>query len=394
MELNPFSYSFHEDPYPLYRRLRDEAPLYRNQEMGFWALSRYRDVLAALGDWQTYSSAEGILLERLDPRQMEAVPMMLFLDPPRHDDLRRLVSRVFTPHRVAALEPFIRETAVRLLEPLVRRGGGNFVSEFSGPLPMEIISELLGVPGGDRVELRELVDQALDRDPDTPELPARAIEAMMKSMRYWYELLAGARRRPDDKLLSALCAAEVETGDGGKAKLSDGEIVGLCSLLGAAGNETTTKLLANAVVLFARHPGEYAKLLAGRQRIPGAIEEVLRHSSPAQYAGRTLTRDAEWYGTRVPKGDRMLLLLGSANRDEREYPDPERFDVERVIPSQPAFGQGVHFCLGATLARLESRVALEEFMSRFPRYRVDEARCTRVHMSNVHGYASVPFERV
>ena len=393
MELNPFAYEFHEDPYPIYRWLRDHAPLYRNERMGFWALSRYQDVLGALLDWQTYSSAEGILLERLDPKHMEAVPMMNFLDPPRHDRLRRLVSRVFTPRRVASLEPFIRETAVRLLEPLAERGGGDFVREFSGPLPMDVISELLGVPAADRMELREWMDQALDRDPDTPELPSRAIEAMMKHMQYWYGLLQKVRNRPDDGLLSALLDAEIE-GDGGRTtKLEDGEIVGLCSLLGAAGNETTTKLLANATVLFARHGDEYTKILADPRRIPGAIEEVLRHSSPAQYGARTLTRNVEWYGTTVAKGERVLLLMGAANRDDRQYAAPDRFDIDRQIPNQIGFGQGVHFCLGAALARLESRIALEEFSSRFPRYAVDEASCRRVHMSNVHGYASVPFER-
>ena len=393
MELNPFSYEFHADPYPIYRALRDDAPLYRNERMGFWALSRFADVVAAFVDWQTYSSAEGILLERLDATALSATPMMIFLDPPRHGRLRRLVSRAFTARRIASLEPFVRETAATLLEPLAERGSGDFVAEFSAPLPTEVIFTLLGVPQADRRQLREWTDQALDRDPDTPELPARAIEASMNSMRYWYGLVGDLRKRPNDGLLCALFAAEIEAEEGGSTKLSDGEIIGLCSLLGAAGNETTTKLLANAVVLFARHPEEYGKILADAMRIPGAIEEILRFSSPAQYAARTLTRDVEWYGRTVAKGERILLLIGAANRDEREYADPDRFDVERVIDNPLGFGQGIHFCLGAALARLESRVALEEFTARFPRYAIDESGCRRVHMSNVHGYSSVPFER-
>jgi cytochrome P450 len=216
---------------------------------------------------------------------------------------------------------------------------------------------------------------------------------MMDLSRYWYGLVGELRRHPNEGLVSALFDAEIETDDGRTTSLSEGELVGLCSLLAGGGNETTTRLLANAAVLFARHREEYAKVLEGRVSIAGAVEEALRYSSPAQYAARTVTRDVEWYGTTVPKGDRILLLIGAANRDEREYPDPERFDVERKIRDQLAFGEGVHFCIGAPLARLESRIALEEFIRRFPSYTVDEARAQRIHMSNVHGYASVPFAR-
>jgi cytochrome P450 len=393
VDLNPFSYEFHENPYPTYRYLREHAPLYRNERMDFWALSRFRDVFEAHVDWQTYSSAEGILLERLDPKYLEMTPMMIFQDPPRHDRLRKLVSRAFTPRRVASLEPFVREISVRLLEPLVARGGGDFVEEFSTPLPMDVIFTLLGVPDADRRQLREWMDLSLDRDPDTADPPPRAVEASLLAMRYWFQLLPELRAHPNDGLICALFDAEIE-GDDGPTRLTDGEIVGFCSLLGAAGSETTTKLLANAAVLFARHPAEYAKILADPGRIPEAVEEVLRHSPPAHYAARTVTRDVEWYGTTVPKNARILLLLGAACRDEREYPDPDRFEVGRPIPNQLNFGQGVHFCLGASLARLETRVALEEFARRFPRYTVDEAGCRRVHMSNVHGFARVPFTRV
>lgn len=391
MELNPFSYDFHEDPYPVYRHLRDRAPLYRNEALDFFALSRFRDVHGALGDWQTYSSAEGIILERLNPAMFEATPMMIFQDPPRHDRLRKLVSRAFTPRRVASLEPFIRDIAVRLLEPLRQAGGGDFVRDFSTPLPMDVIFTLLGVPDADRRQLREWMDQALDRDPDSPVIPPRAIEASMELMRYWYALLPDLRRHPNDGLICGLFDAEIEADGGGTTRLTDGEIIGFCSLLAAAGNETTTKLLAYAAVLFARHPGEYRKVLEDPARLPAAIDEVLRWSSPAQYAARTVMRDVAWYGQTVPQGARILLLIGAANRDEREYRDPDRFDLDREIPIPLGFGQGVHYCLGASLARLETRVALEEFTRRFPRYTVDEPRCTRVHMSNVHGFASVPF---
>jgi cytochrome P450 len=386
MELNPFAHEFHADPYPTYRRLRERAPLYHNEALGFWALSRYRDVREASLDWATYSSAEGTTVERLDTTVFADRPMMIFMDPPRHDRLRALVSRAFTPRRVADLEPFVRATAVRLLDALAAAGGGDFVHDFAAPLPMEVIFTLLGVPEADRRRLRTWMDRSLERDRDTPVIPARALEAMVELMQYWFAFLGELRRRPNDGLIAGLLEAEV---DG--ERLTDGEIVGFCSLLGAAGNETVTKLLGSACVLFARDPEQWAAVRADRALVPGAVEEVLRYEAPSQYQGRTVTRDVEWHGARVPKGARILLLTGAANRDEREFPDPDRFDVRRDPHNHLSFGIGVHFCLGAALARLESRVALEELAARFPRYVVDEARCVRVHMSNVHGWESVPF---
>ena len=391
MELNPFSYEFHENPYPTYAHLRDHDPIYRNDALDFWALSRFRDVLDALIDWQTYSSVGALVLERIDPKYLEASPMMIMEDPPRHDRLRALVSRVFTPRRVSNLEPFVRDLAAKLLDPLAKEGGGDFVKDFSNLLPMEVIFTLLGVPEGDRRQIREWTDIALDRDPGVMAVPPRAIAASMQAMRYWYELLQDFRKHPNDGLMCALMEAEVEAERGGTTKLTDGEIVGFCSLIGAAGSETTTKLLAFATVLLARHPDQRAALVANPGRIPDAVEEVFRYSSPAQYAARNVMRDVEWYGTKVPEGSRVLLLVGSANRDPRVFPDPDRFDIDRKAEMHLALGQGVHFCLGASLARLESRVGLEEFIRRFPRWRVDEGGCERVHMSNVHGYASVPF---
>jgi cytochrome P450 len=391
MELNPFAYEFHEDPYPVYRWLRREAPLYYNPKLDFYALSRFRDVLAASQDWRTYTSSEGITLERIDARMFDVTPMMIFMDPPRHDRLRKLVSSVFTPRRIAELEPFIRTTACRLLDELHDRGGGDFVKDLSAPLPMEVIFTMLGVPGADRRQLRGWMDQSLVRNRDTGSLPPAAVEANLNLLRYWFQLLAELRRNPNDGLICGLLEAEVEGDDGVRTRLSDGEIAGFCALLGAAGNETVTKLLASAAVLFHRHPDQYARIVVDPGRIPNAIEEVLRFTPPSQYQGRTLTRDAEWYGQIVPKGARILLLTGAANRDEREFQDPERFDIDREIPLHVGFGYGIHFCIGAALARLESRVALEELTRRFPHYTVDEPRCVRVHMSNVHGYESVPF---
>jgi cytochrome P450 len=391
MELNPFSYEFHEDPYPVYRRLLEEAPLYRNSELDFYALSRFRDVLQASLDWKTYSSRDGVTLERIDTTLFEVTPMMIFMDPPRHDRLRKLVSSVFTPRKVAQLEPFVRGLAKDLLDPLLRSGSGDFVADFAAPLPREVIFTLLGVPESDRVPLRRWMDTALERDPDTPAIPPRAIEASMHLVKYWFQLVEEYRKRPRPGLIADLIQAQIEDETGQATRLTDGEIAGFCALLGAAGNETVTRLLANAAVLFHRYPAEWEKLRATPAKIPQAIEEVLRFWSPSQYQGRTVTRDVEWYGQTVPAGSRILLLTGAANRDPREFPEPDRFDIDRPLSQHLGFGYGVHFCLGAALARLEARVALEEFLARFPRYEVDESRCVRAHMSNVHGFDHVPF---
>ncbi len=391
MELNPFSYEFHENPYPVYAWLREHAPLYYNPQLDFYALSRFEDVWSALLDWRTYSSREGVTLERIDTTLFEATPMMIFMDPPKHDRLRRLVSSAFTPRRIAALEPFVRELCQKLLASLRANGGGDFVSEFAAPLPREVIFTLLGVPSEDRVQLREWMDRALERDPDTPAIPARAIEASMNLIRYWFQLLDTLRRQPNDGLICALFDAEIDTDDGARTRLTDGEIAGFCALLGAAGNETVTRLLGNAAVLFHRHPEAWQLLCQEPQRIPRALEEVLRYWPPSQYQARTVTTDVEWYGTTVPAGARILLLNAAATRDPRAFADPDRFDIERQIPLHLSFGYGIHFCLGASLARLEARVAMEEFARTFPRFEVDEAHCVRAHMSNVHGFDHVPF---
>ncbi|MDE3085577.1 MAG: cytochrome P450 [Acidobacteriota bacterium] len=388
VELNPFSREFQEDPYPVYRWLRDEAPCYHNAEIDFFALSRYADVVEASQQPQLYSSVEGTTVERINTRGM--LPMMIHMDPPEHDVNRRLVSRAFTPRSVAALEPFVRETAQGYLAPLADGGGGDFVEQFSALLPMDVIMELIGVPRADRNELRHEMDTALERSEDPPYITGEAIEAMAAMTVYWAALLEEKRKAPDDGLMSRLCEAEVSEG-GETSRLSDEEVIGFCSLIGMAGTETLTKLLANAVVLFGRWPEEWETLCADPSLAAGAVEESLRYWAPSQYQGRVLTRDVEVHGTVMPEGSRVLLVTGAANRDEREYEDPDRFDIGRPTHLAAGFGHGLHFCLGAALARLEGRVGLQEFAALFPRYQVDEAEACRVHQSNVHGYASVPF---
>jgi cytochrome P450 len=379
IELNPFSPAFHADPYPTYRRLRDEAPCYYNPEQDWYALSRYDDVLDASQQPALYSSAEGTTVERIDTSALP--PMMIFLDPPVHDVQRKLVSRVFTPKAIAALEPYVRSTARAALAPLREQAGGDFVEEFSAVVPMNVIMELLGVPAADRNQLRRWMDTSLERTETPPYIPRSALEAMMQATGYWESLVADTRAHPGRGLMSDLCGLG----------LSDGEVVGFCALIGSAGTETLTKLLANAVVLFQRNPGEWRKVVADAATIPGAVEETLRYWAPSQFQGRVLTDDVTVHGVALARGARVLLLTGSASRDERQYADPDRFDIERQTHLPIGFGHGVHFCLGAALARLEGRVALEEFAGAFPRYAIDEEEVRRVRMGNVHGFESVPF---
>ena len=387
MELNPFSHQFQEDPYPVYRQLRDEAPLYYNGDLDFYALTRYADVVDASQQPLLYSSAEGTTLEPIDTGAL--LPMMIFMDPPGHDLHRRLVNRAFTPRSVAALESFVRSTALGYLQPLREKGGGDFVEEFSALLPMDVIMELIGVPSADRNQLRRWMDASLERIEEPPYIGREAVEAMVSMTAYWTELLADKRRHPDEGLMSRLCEAEL-TEDGQTARLSDREVLGFCSLIGAAGTETLTKLLANAAVLFHRWPDQWQKLQADRSLAPGAVEETLRYWAPSQYQGRVVTEDVQVHGATVPAGARVLLVTGSANRDEREYEDADRFDIQRKPHLAVGFGHGLHFCLGAALARLEGRVGLQEFSALFHRYEVDEAKARRVHQSNVHGFSSVP----
>ena len=391
MDLDPYAYAFQADPYPTYRWLRDHAPVYHNERLAFYALSRWRDVLEASLDPGTYSSARGTLLTDIEPELLEAVPMMIFMDPPRQTRLRKLVGKVFTPRAMAALEPEIRALAVRLTESKRAAGGCEFVRDFAGVLPIEVISSLLGVPAADRQTIREWTDASLTRDPDSPALPPAALEAHAHIRAYFTVLVADRRKHPGEDLLSGLLGAEIEReGGGGRERLTDGEILGFAGLLSGAGNETVTKLLGNAIVLLARHPEVRELLARAPHRIPDAVEEALRYWPPSQYQGRTLTRDVELHGERLPRGARVLLLTGSACRDDREFADADRFDIDRKIPVQLAFGHGVHKCLGAALARLEARVSLEEWLARIPVWAVEEAGLERVHMTSVMGFAQVP----
>lgn len=396
VEFDPFSPEFFDDPTEVYRRLRDEAPVYFNERYGFYALSRFADVVAAHRDWRTFSSAHGVDLSTLsqDPEVIRVLGMIIMMDPPEHDRFRALVSRVFTPRAVTALEPMVREVVTGLLDPLVERESFDAVADFSAPFPVEIICRMLGVPAGERQQIRHWLDLSLHREPGqmdpTPEGQAASIEMG----HYCYELTREKRRNPGDDMLSRLTQVTVDRGDGVETGLDDREIAGFASLLGGAGAETVTKLVGNAVVLFDAHPDQWRKVVDDPGRIPRAVEEILRILPPSQYQGRFSEQERSFEGGTIPAGFPVLLLTGAATRDPRAFDRPDEFDVDRPPEVAIGFGHGVHSCLGAALARLESRIAIEEIARRWRRLEVDTDGLRRVTMSNVAGYSHVPVTAV
>jgi cytochrome P450 len=388
LRFDPFDYAFHEDPYPVYRRLRAEAPVYWNGELGFWALSRHADVLAGFKDWERFTNTGGISLEVGElSADSTAVLSILAMDPPRHDRIRALVSKGFTPRRVADLEPSIRALAVRYLERAKGAGGCDFVADFAGRLPMDVISEMLGVPESDRDLLRGWSDTVLHREEGVRGVPPEGVAASGRLLQYFVQVVAERRRRPSDDLASALCAAEL---DG--EKLSDKDIIGFLYLLIIAGNETTTKLLANAVYWLQRHPAVRKEVTESPALVPQWVEETLRFDNSTQLMARTVSADFDYRGHAMRRGEKVLLLIGSANRDEKVFPAPDAFDLHRDTSAHLSFGRGTHFCLGAAVARLEARVSLEEVLRRIPAYEIDEPKAVRVHSTNVRGFMSLPMQ--
>lgn len=394
-EFDPFSAEYFDDPYDLYRRMRDEAPVFFSEKYGFWALFRYGDVCDAHKEWQTFSSSHGVDLSTLSkpPELIQQLQSIIMMDPPEHDRLRALVSRAFTPRAIAGMEPMIRGVITGFLDDC-SDDLFDAVKDFSGPFPVEIISRMLGVPAPDRQQIRHWLDAMLHREPGQMDPTDEGVSAAIETVAYFMELVADKRQHPGDDMISRLVAVEVDRGDGQQARLTDEEIAGFASLLGGAGAETVTKLVGNAVVLFARNPSEWQKVIADPTTIPGAVEEILRYWPPSQYQGRFSLREANYSGVTVPAGFPTILVTGSATRDERFYEEPDTFDIERPPSLALGFGYGIHSCLGAALARMESRIAIEELDRRWPRYEVDESGCRRVHMSNVAGYSSVPVRRV
>jgi cytochrome P450 len=386
---DPYDYEIDKDPHPIWKRMRDEAPLYYNEKFDFFAVSRHADVRDVSVDWRTYTSSLGSVLELIDagPQVLETVRNMLFEDPPIHDVHRSILARAFTPKRMAALEPAIRELCEIYLEPFVGSSGFDFVQDFGAKIPMMVIGMLLGVPDEDREFLRRFADAAVHRDEG--ETTYRGGDGL-DVFSYFGELVAQRRAEPRDDLASVLVHAEVDDGNGGMRRLDEAELLQYISLVSAAGNETVANLLGWAGVLLDRHPDQRRVLAEDAGAIPNAIDELLRYEAPSAIQARVTTRDVELHGTTVPMGSKVALLTGSANRDERAFPDADRFDVTRVVDHHVAFGFGIHFCLGASLARLEGRIALEEVLRRFPEWEVDQQGAEMVHTSTVRGWAQLP----
>lgn len=395
VHFDPFSDEYFNDPTDVYRRLRDEAPVYHNPDYGFYALSRFADVVTAHRDWQGFSSVHGVDLFSLslDDDLIAGGGSLIMMDPPEHERMRALVSRVFTPRAVTALEPMIREVVCSFLDPCDEAGEFDAVADFSALFPVEVISRMLGVPAPDRQQIREWIDVSLHREHGQREPSQANIESMLNMGGYWLELTAEKRRDPQDDMLSRLTQVTVDRGDGTETGLDDNEIASFAGLLGGAGAETVTKLVGNAVVLFHRHPDQWQKVLDDAEAIPKAVEEILRYLPPSQYQGRFSHEDREFEGGTIPAGFPVLLITGAATRDPRAFENADEFDIERTPSVAIALGHGVHSCLGAALARMESRIAIEE-LARWQRLDVDEAGLRRVHMSNVAGYANVPVRAV
>ncbi|WP_099021076.1 cytochrome P450 [Mycolicibacterium palauense] len=387
---DPFSDEYFNDPYDIYLRMQDEAPVYYSEEMDFYALTRHEDVAAALKDHETFSSSRGCDLSMV---QSEEGPQksIIFMDPPEHRMLRSLVNKAFTPRAIQSQ----KETVEQLVDHYL---GGvdpehfDVVQDFSGPFPVEVITRMAGVPEEFRQQVRHWIDTSLEREPGNMGYTERGMQANIDSAMYYYGLVQERRQNPQDDMLSRLIAAEIVGEDGQPRKLDDIEITGFASLLGGAGAETVTKLVGSSVVTFAKNPDQWQKLLADRSKIPAAVEEMLRFDGPVHYNVRFTLRDAHLHGTTIPAGKPVFLMKAAANRDPRAFTDAHIFDIDRDRSEAQnlGFGYGIHSCLGAALARMETAIALDRLLDFMPRYEVQWDELEKVHMQNVAGYHHVP----
>ncbi|HUR13350.1 MAG TPA: cytochrome P450 [Mycobacteriales bacterium] len=383
---DPYDYAWHEDPYPTYAWLREEAPLYRNDALGFWALSRHEDVLNGFRDADTFSSADGV---SLDPAatgpHASKVMSFLAMDDPRHFRMRQLVSKGFTPRRVRELEERVREITREHLDTALSSDSFDFIDDLAAKVPMDVVSELLGVPPQDRAELRRLADLVVHREDGVLDVPPVAADASLQLIVYYLELIAERRRQRRGDLTSALLDVEL---DG--EHLTDDELCAFLFLMVVAGNETTTKLLGNAWFWAHEHQAAHQRVLNDPHAVPLWVDETLRYDASSQVLARTATRDVPVHDGVIPAGGRVLLLVGSGNRDPRVFPDPDAYDLDRDTSALLSFGNGGHFCLGASLARLEARVVLEELLGKVAGWELDTERSPRVHSVNVRGFAHLP----
>lgn len=383
---DPYDVEIDTDPYPVWKRLRDEAPLYHNATHDFYALSRFADVEQGLVDWDTYRSGKGSILE-LIKADIDLPPgIILFEDPPIHTVHRSILSRVFTPKKMNDLEPKVREFCARSLDPLVGAGGFDFIADLGAQMPMRTIGHLLGIPESDQESIRDVLDEGLHMEEG--EIPDFSEAAFGHDL--FGEYIDWRVDHPSDDLMTELINAEFEDETGTRRTLTREEILTYVNLLAGAGNETTTRLIGWTGKVLADHPDQRREIVEDRGLIPQAIEELLRFEAPSPAQARLATKDVEHHGHTVPAGSIMMLLNGSANHDERKFPDGDAFDIHREIGHHLSFGYGIHFCLGAALARLEGRVALDEVLRRFPEWEVDQANAKQARTSTVRGWEALP----
>jgi cytochrome P450 len=385
IDFNPYDKAFANDPYPIYKRLRDEAPVYQCAPLNFWALSRYADVLGAHRDFKAFSSAGGVTIEGFDAM----VPLLIVKDPPEHPWHKALITKVFTPNRMGSLEPFIRNLVIALLEKGAAKQEFDFVQEFALQVPLQVISELIGIPEELRQEIHRLTNKLLYRE-DGSGL-AELAATMAATQEIYLGLVRERRTRPRNDPITYLIESEVKDDEGVVRRLTDDEMAFRFGELAAAGHETVAKAIPNGAMAFQRFPDERRKLIENPGLLPSAVEEILRFDPPSQLQGRTTTRDVTLHGVTIPAGSKTMLLTGAAMRDERKFDNPDVFDISRAAPVDSAyFGFGIHRCLGVHLARLELRIAFEELFKRFPHFEIDTARATRSVLSNVRGVNTLP----
>ncbi len=386
---DPFDSVIDDNPYPVWKRMREEAPLYYNEKYNFYALSRYEDVARELPNWQTYRSGRGTTADILFANIEVPPGILLFEDPPLHDLHRRLLSRVFTPRRMLSVEDLVRGFCVRELDPLVGADGFDFIAHLGAMMPMRTIGYLLGIPEADQEAIRDrnatFIETAKGSNPG--EVTQKVFE---ESIVMFAEYIEWRANHPADDLMTELLRAEIDEPDGTRRPLSRTEVLAYTAMIAGAGNETTARLIGFMGQLLSDHPEARRELVADPFLIPNAVEETLRFEPPSPVQARYVAQDAEHYGRVVPEGSFMLLLNGSANRDPRRFADPDRYDIHRQAGGHLSFGQGLHFCLGSALARMEARVAFEEVLKRWPDWEVDYADAERAHTASVRGWARLP----
>lgn len=386
---DPYDVELDKNPHKVWKRLRDESPVYRNERLDFYALSRFADVQAASNNTKTFSSSHGTILEYMgtDYGEME---VLIFMDPPAHSALRALISRAFTPKRTSEMEDRIRAICAKLLDPHVGSAGFDYVTDFAQQLPSMVISSMLGVPESENEEVRLQIDKIFHVDPQAGMMNEISITARLWVRSYILNALDERRKSPRDDLFTALTQAELTDEQGVTRKLTDEEAADFGGLLVTAGTETVARLLGWAAVTFPKHLDQLRMLTEDESRIPGAVEELLRYEAPSPVQGRWTLDEVELHGTVIPAESKVLLLTGSAGRDERQYPNADMFDITRDPKQHVSLGIGAHYCLGAALARLEGRIALQETVRRFPEWNADMAAAAQVHTSTVRGWSSVP----